>query len=180
MDTALIAYEVSKIARKRKIELIFCGHSKGGTHASLHSFITSHRAITFNSPGVSPLTKKKVVKKLKLNSKLLNDSQTTSFVTDMDFVTNLAKLCSENRDRLISFAEHYLPTRFSPDNFGLVPPDGRLVPLTKSINPVGEVIIRFLLTSISKGSWGAGCDGTYQQLREKHSVKYVLECMNSG
>jgi hypothetical protein len=62
MDTALVAYEVSKIALECKIELISCGHSKGGSHASLHRFITSHRAITFNSTGVSPLIKHQVAK----------------------------------------------------------------------------------------------------------------------
>jgi hypothetical protein len=170
MDTALVAYEVSKIARKRKIELIFCGHSKGGTHASLHGFITSRRAITFNSPGASPLTKENVVKKLRLDESSLNDVQITSFVTDMDIVTNFAQFLFERRRSIISGVKHILPgVRFDPDKFGLVPPAGQ-------INPAAEAAMNVFFAVFGKGCFSAKMK---KFSREKHSMEYVLECMNA-
>jgi hypothetical protein len=176
MDTALIAYEVSKIVLMFDVDLIFCGHSKGGTHASLHSFITSRRAIAFNSPGVSPLTKENVVTKLRLDSSSLNDTKITSFETDLDIVTTLSELLFENREFLISGAERILRgVRFSPKNFGIVPPVGQRVQLTGSINPAAEVALNIVFAAMSKGSFSAKMK---KFSLEKHSMECVLKCMN--
>lgn len=185
-NTALIACALAHIARQLGIELIFCGHSKGGTQASLHGYITSHRAITFNSPGVSPHTKAVMASKLNISQTSLHHNNTISFVTDMDIVTSMSGLMYDNRDTLISMANGMQSSvQFQQDNFALRAPDGRQVQLSirqtagsYTKDSVAGMILDFVANSWSDG-FDIGLTNLGTQLKDKHSMDHVLECMNS-